>query len=638
MRNSIRLGGECSTIRQMRIVAYYRHLRQSAWSVVRSEFRLFKRFPKLGLAVFAVSLVPAVYALIYLSSVWDPNAKTNALPVGLVNLDTGITYQGQSANVGDELSAGLVKKGTFRFQTVTDVASARAAVSDGTLAFAVVIPKDFSAMAVPGAMPGGGKVQVILSEGNNYSAAGFAKRFAVELGHQVNETLNEKRWTLVLSTLDGSGKSLDDLKAGVAQLHTGAKALHEGAVAYWQAAQQVADGFKQVGTGVRTLDARWPANADLQALRSGAQQLSSGQRELGKGLDQLHSGAGKLTDGALQMREQTATLPFVGAKVSKGAGDLAAGGAQIKEGLGKARDANGQLAQGAQQLEGGVGQLTTGVAALGEGVKTIATKLPEDAKLDTFAASGKALSQGAARLLVGVEMLDAALPKSVGHLDGSARGLADSVEPTLEVLSPVANNGSAFAPNMVSVALWIGAVMTAYLFNMRLLLTQHRNAPALAKMVGKFSAPACVVLLQGGVMFFLLVFGLEVRVANYLTFVLTLMAASLVFLAMVFALLRVFGEAGKLLAVLLLTLQLAAGGGVMPIELSGGFFQAVHNWLPFSWVVRAFRASLFGAYGGEWLLPWLVLLGSGAVALLVATVVGRWKVVPQAHYQPGVDI
>ncbi len=621
----------------MNIVQYLRKLRQATFDVGRSEFQLFQRFPRLKLAVVAISLVPAVYSLIYLSSVWDPNAKTSDLPVGLVNLDAGIHYQGQSVNVGTELSANLVKKGSFGYQPMADAQAAQAAVRSGDIAFAVVIPADFSATAVPGATAGGGKVRVILSEGNNYSAAGFAKRFAVELGHQVNETLNEKRWALVLSKLDGSGQSLQNLKAGVAQLHAGAQTLRDGANAYSGAAQQVAGGFKQVGGGVRTLDAKWPADTDLQALKGGMQTLHAGQNELGKGLEQLQAGAGKLTDGASQMREQTAGLPIVGSKISKGAGDLAAGGAQLADGLGKARDANKQLTQGAGQLEAGTAKLVDGVGALGEGVHTIASKLPEDAVLDTFAASGKALADGAARVLGGIELLDASLPKSVDKLDGSARGLADSVEPALEILAPVANNGSAFAPNMVSVALWIGAVMTAYLFNMRLLLAQHSAVPGLAKVLGKFSAPACVVLLQAGMASLMVVFGLGVQVPNYLTFVLTVATASLVFLAMVFAMLRVFGEAGKLLAVLLMTLQLAAGGGVMPVELSGGFFRAIHSWLPFSWVVQAFRASLFGAFDGQWLYAWSVVLASGVLALLLATLIGRWNVVLESDYKPGMD-
>jgi putative membrane protein len=275
---------------------------------------------------------------------------------------------------------------------------------------------------------------------------------------------------------------------------------------------------------------------------------------------------------------------------------------------------------------------------MGAGVRTLSGKLPEDARLDAFAAGGQSLAAGAGKMLGGIELLQSSLPKAIGKLDGSAKGLADSVEPELEVLAPVSNNGSAFAPNMVSVALWIGAVMTAYLFNMRMLHVKHADAGRIAKSLGKFSAPALVAMFQVLVMFLMVVFGLEVRVTHPFYFVVTLMTASLVFLAMIFAMLRIFGEAGKLLAVLLLTLQLAAGGGVMPIELSGDFFRAVHGWLPFTWVVKAFRVSLFDALQGQWLYPWAVAMAGGVFALVVATLVGRWRVVPEQDYLPGLDI
>lgn len=614
------------------------HLLSSLKSTILTEFRLFRRFPKLRLAALAVSLVPAVYALIYLSSVWDPNAKTSDLPVAIVNLDAGVTYQGQSVNVGADLVSSLTKQGAFAFRNLDDVQAARFAVEKGDMAFAVVIPANFSAQAVPGATAGAAKVKVILSEGNNYSAAGFGKRFAVELGHQLNETLNEKRWSLVLSSLDGSGRSLTHLQAGVAQLQSGAKGLYDGALAYADVSQQVAGGFKQVGAGVRTLETKWPAETDLQALKVGSQALSGGQREMTKALEQLQTGAIKLTEGATQMRDQTATVPIVGGKISKGAGELANGNGQLADGLGKSRDASAKLTQGAAQLESGTAKLADGLIVMGEGVKTLAGKLPDDERMDAFAAGGKSLSAGASRLLGGIELLQASLPKSISKLDGSAKGLADSVEPELEILAPVSNNGNAFAPNMVSVALWIGAVMTATLFNMRMLHTQHQGTWRIAKALGKFSAPALVVMAQVAVMYLMVVFGLGVQVTHTGGFLLTMVLASLVFLAMIFAMLRVFGEAGKLLAVLLLTLQLAAGGGVMPIELSGNFFRAVHDWLPFTWVVKSFRGSLFGALQGDWLSPWLVALAGGLIALAVATFIGRWKVVAEQDYVPGMDV
>ena len=170
----------------MRIANYRNKFCQSIWRIAKTDFLLFRRFPRLGLAVFAIAAVPAVYALIYLSSVWDPNAKTNALPVAIVNLDAGITYQGRVVNVGAELTAGLIQSASFGFRPMSDAQAARQSVGLGSLAFAIIIPQDFSANAVPGVNAGGGRVTVVLSEGNNYAAAGFARRFAAELGHQAD--------------------------------------------------------------------------------------------------------------------------------------------------------------------------------------------------------------------------------------------------------------------------------------------------------------------------------------------------------------------------------------------------------------------------------------------------------------------
>ena len=125
-----------------------------------ADVGLMRRSGMLRLAVLAVALVPAIYALIYLSSVWDSNAKTGVLPVALVNLDEGTRYQGQVVNIGVELSDALLVKGVFGWRHVTDVDVARNAVATGRLAFAVIIPRDFSEQAVPGAVAGGGKIRI----------------------------------------------------------------------------------------------------------------------------------------------------------------------------------------------------------------------------------------------------------------------------------------------------------------------------------------------------------------------------------------------------------------------------------------------------------------------------------------------
>ena len=277
------------------------------------------------------------------------------------------------------------------------------------------------------------------------------------------------------------------------------------------------------------------------------------------------------------------------------------------------------------------------MSALGAGVQTLSTRLPANERLEAFATGGKELSDGAARLRDGLKRLEIALPASVERPEGSADGLAGSVRPVLENLAPVPNNGSAYAPNMVALALWIGAVMAGYLFNFSLMPASLVALSRPAQALGKFVIPATITMVQAALAFLMLVRGLGLRARSEGDLLLTMIVTSLVFLAILFALLRVFGEAGKLLSVLLLTLQLSAGGGVIPVELSGDPFKTVHAWLPFTWVVKAFRASLFGAYDQVWASAMGVVVLAGVVSLLLATIVGRWRFVPDADHRPGIE-
>ena len=122
------------------------------------------------------------------------------------------------------------------------------------------------------------------------------------------------------------------------------------------------------------------------------------------------------------------------------------------------------------------------------------------------------------------------------------------------------------------------------------------------------------------------------------TFALTLAIASLSFLAIVFAMIKLLGDVGKVVAVLLLILQLSSAGALLPIELTNDFFQRISPFLPFTWVVRAFRATMFGAFEGDWLMPWSVVVAAGALATAVGMFAGRWRIVDDAAYGPAIDV
>ncbi|MGY4831161.1 YhgE/Pip family protein [Sphaerotilaceae bacterium SBD11-9] len=639
---------------------------RDAWAIARLEAGLFKRFPTFGWSVLGVLVIPALYAYIYLASVWDPAARAGSLPAAIVNLDAGVEYRGQKAHIGADLVATLQARHSFGFTLYDDESVARKAVRDGRLVMALIIPRDFSANAVPGLSAGAGRLIVYTSEGNNYTAAGMARRFAAELGHQVNETLNEKRWELVLTSAAGSQRSVRGLKEGVAQLRSGAheldaglalaeqgaRGLGEGSLKLSDAAGQLAGGFKQLAGGVRAMDARRPPPSELQSLKHGASALADGHAELGRGLEQLQAGAQLLSDGARQMRDETQDIFFVGDKLSKAADALAEGGEQLAGGLGKAHGAQMQLAEGASRLSTGVNKLTDGVAALGDGVHAMSLRLPPDARLDEFKSGAGSLAQstqglrggleklhaGAARLAVGLDLLDTSLPSDTPSLEGSPRGLADSVEPFVEVVAPVANNGTGFAPNFVPVALWLGAVMMAFMFHLRRLPEAARGMSPLAQVLGKLALLVGLVVTQATIVLLMLTLLLSVQVPNLAAFWLTLSLASITFLLVTLALTRAFGDVGKALALVLLILQISSAGGVLPIELSSQVFRDLSPWLPFTWVVRAFRASLFGAYDNAWLSAWAVIAAMAATAFLISTVVGRWRFVSGDEHRPALDL
>lgn len=634
--------------------------------IARIESRFFVRYPKMLLATLAVALIPALYAVIYLSAVWDPAANTGALAVALVNLDEGVEYRGYVFNVGAEVISRLKKSHTFGFKDYTDEQQARLSVRQGKLAFALIIPRDFSSNAIPGAEAGGGKLVIHTSEGNSFESANLARHFASELGHEVNESLNERRWALVLSNATGSQRSVDRLRDGVDQLRSGAQELASGADQTATGARaatkgagrlndgvgQMTSGVRQLGTGLRTMEARRPPDADLTRLTTGAEALAAGHEELGRGLTELKAGSQRIKLGVETFKDETSSSFLVTNQLTEGVSQLASSVSQLDAGLAAAGDAQQKLTEGAGRLSMGVGSLTSGVRALGNGMRTMISKLPDEGQLDgldegagelmagTFAVSDgtQKIKAGAQHLTAGLNLLSASLPAAVPKPDGSAQGLANSVEPHVEVDAMVQNNGSGFAPNVIPGALWLGAAIAAFLINVRVLPRHAQSFSTPAQFLGKFCIPAIVVVAQALLVLLTVQCVLHMHIVQPAVFALTLVIASLTFLCIVFALTRAFGDAGKALAMIFLAVQLSSSGGIIPVELSGSVFVNISPWLPLTWVVRALKASMFGAYDGVWQQPLLLVTLAGAAAAALAASVGRWRYVRHTAMRPAIDL
>lgn len=633
-------------------------------TIARLEASFFRRYPRTLVTGLVVALIPALYSLLYLASIWDPTAHTGALSVALVNLDQGVKYREHDFNMGQDMVARLKARHVFGFIDEPDEQTARTRVRQGQLAFALIIPRDFSSNAVPGAQAGAGKLVVYTSEGNSYQAAGLARRFAEELGHEVNERLNERRWALVLTNATGSQHSLQQLNDGVRQLQlgadelakgaakaaTGAESVNTGASQLQQGVGQLSAGVKELGTGLQAIESKRPRRSELNQLKAGSEVLTQSHVELGRGLTELRSGSQRLQDSVLGFQGQAQQNSLLPAQATATLAQVAQGVSGLSNGLQVVADTQLQLADGAVRLNDGVGRLTTGVTSMNSALRGMLSRMPDERQLDDLSSGSKMLSNGTASLAesalkvsegsrhvaAGLVLLAESLPAPMEKMDGSAQGLASSVQPVVEVDAAVFNNGSGYAPTIIPAALWLGAGIVAFLCHVRVLPRQVQRFSQLGKVLGKISLPVGLVVVQALLVMLCARYWLHIPMAHPWAFALTLVVAATTFLLIIYALTLALGDAGKGLALLFFAVQLTSSGSIVPVELSGGLFLDISPWLPLTWVVRGIKASLFDAYGGAWQPALLLVAMAAALAVALACAANHWRFVRVAKTQPSV--
>ena len=88
--------------------------------------------------------------------------------------------------------------------------------------------------------------------------------------------------------------------------------------------------------------------------------------------------------------------------------------------------------------------------------------------------------------------------------------------------------------------------------------------------------------------------------------------------------------AGRVVSLVLLMLQLSSSGGTYPVETTPGFFQALHPFMPASYVVTGLRQLIGGGidarFWGSLIVMLGVLIGSLAISAVAARRQKVWTV------------
>ncbi|MBT2399940.1 YhgE/Pip family protein [Streptomyces sp. ISL-100] len=359
------------------------------------------------------------------------------------------------------------------------------------------------------------------------------------------------------------------------------------------------------------------AAADAAAVAADVNNLIKDQRgaltQLDKDLAKLQRQARELSTRAPHLYEDLNSAVAKVNALNAGAKKVAQGAAKLNTGLASAKT-------GATDLDSGIGRLKTGATDLDNGLGRLQTGAGE-------------LNGGLIKLADGSGELAGGLHKGVGRIpdydkenrDQRTGVMADPVQLASQSMHKAPNYGTGFAPYFIPLSLWVGA-MVAYM------LIQPLNRRALAAGASAWRIAlagwlpvAALGVLQVAALMSVLHWGLGLQMERAAGTIGFLVLVTGCFSAIVQWLNARFGAAGRILVLAVLMLQLTSAGGTYPVQTSPGFFNAIHPFLPMTYVVEGLRRLITG--GG--LEPvWtgsLVLLAFTVGALALTAVSARRK-------------
>ncbi|SDQ21461.1 YhgE/Pip domain-containing protein [Carnobacterium viridans] len=369
-----------------------------------------------------------------------------------------------------------------------------------------------------------------------------------------NQTINEliTGLTGIQSALERQGTNSDKgIIQGMTELNQGLVAIQSGLSGengLVEGVTNYTNGVNSLQTGADELNANSTAlNTGSEQLNSGIGQLTSQLPNLIAGIDQLNSGSNQLAQGASLLNENSASL-------TNGATSLADGSTQLKE--------------GSQALSSGSQTLGNGIETLKDGTNQLSTSLLEgSAKVNEVDATDKTMDM-----------------------------FSNPIELKQEKYSEVPNYGAALAPYIMSMALYIGAVVFTTIYPVRKRALEGKSGFEwwLSKVSVAILVATLMAVLECGI---LLMIGLEVLFIG--KFFLLAVLTSLAFMSIVLTLVVALDNVGRFLAMILLVLQLGGSGGTFPIPLTNGFFQSIHLFLPMTYSVYGFRQAISDGLGND---------------------------------------
>lgn len=192
--------------------------------------------------------------------------------------------------------------------------------------------------------------------------------------------------------------------------------------------------------------------------------------------------------------------------------------------------------------------------------------------------------------------------------------MSSPVDLVEETVFPMHNYGTAMTPFYSVLAQWVGMTL---LISMLSVHAKGKYHP-IEEYFGKFLLFVTLAVIQGLIIALGDLYLLKIYCVNPTLFILGLLFSSVTFAFIVYSLVSVFGNVGKVISIILLVLQVAGSGGTFPIQLTPRFFQIINPFLPFTYAISFARESIGGVVESVLMKDIIIMLIYIVVAVLVS--------------------
>ncbi|MFJ9465508.1 YhgE/Pip family protein [Viridibacillus arvi] len=630
-------------------------------------------------AVAILLVIPLLYAGMFLLGYWNPYGNLDKLSVAVVNLDKGDKMNGKPLHIGEDVVDNLKKDPTLDFHFVTSN-NAEKGLKNGQYAILVQIPNDFSqkVTTLMEENPKSAELIYKTNPGNNFISGQIGATAVDKIKDEISSEITKSYTKAVFDSLGQMSDGFAKAGNGASELGEGTKKAKAGLQAVEGGVSTLAEGTVKLSNGVKPLvDGAEQLHQSMNGLKDGAANLSTGmdklsgaQQKLEQGEDLLYKGIGAVdaelekTVGSTSQAQVDATklteqlrqyvqnnsdqqqnqdlqtilteaetlttqlktveenqnqqiqslnnlhveqgqlvegMAYFGSKLSQasaGSDQLNAGAVQIIEGMNKWQNGFNQVSNGIQALVAGSSQLQVGT---------------------------KSLSNGMIKLVDGSEELSSSLTGAAedsANINNTASTMdmfARPVQVVEKQINTVPNYGTAMVPYFLTLGLFVGGLIAANIIHYS--RKAKEGVSGWNHFVDKLLLILSISILQTLIVDAVILYGFKVEVFSIPKFVLFSLMASFTYSTCIFMLIALFGALGRLAAIFMLVIQLAASGGTFPLQMSSPFIQFVSNYLPMTYAVNGFRSVISTQNWSQYWSSIGVLFGYIAAFLIIALIV-----------------